>query len=106
MIFSPPFVGGEDEEDDESGGMGGFSKVEETHPTVSPRWPTRVFASESVQRIMTVCEKKRAHFDLALARELKRDTGKGMYVYHVLSLENNKTINDSCCTLNHNALRS
>ena len=57
--------------------MGGFNKVEETHPTVAPRWPTRVFASESVQKIMSVCEQQRAHFDLALARELKKDTGKG-----------------------------
>ena len=52
--------------------------MEETHPTVAPRWPTRVFASESVQKIMRVCEQQRAHFDLALARELKKDTGKGI----------------------------
>ncbi len=58
--------------------MGAFNKVEETHPTVAPRWPTRVFASESVQKIMSVCEQQRAHFDLALARELKKDTGKGI----------------------------
>lgn len=57
--------------------MGGLNKAEETHPTVAPRWPTRVFASECVQKIMGVCEQQRAHFDLALARELKKDTGKG-----------------------------
>ena len=57
--------------------MGAFNKVEETHPTVVPRWPTRVFASKCVQKIMNVCEQERAHFDLSLARQLKRDSGRG-----------------------------
>lgn len=58
--------------------MGGLNKVEETHPTVAPRWPTRVFVSESVQKMISVCEQQRAHFDLALARQLKKDTGTGV----------------------------
>lgn len=38
---------------------------------VIPRWPSRVFATELVQRVMSVCETERAHFDLALAKELQ-----------------------------------
>lgn len=38
---------------------------------VIPRWPSRVFATEIVQRLMSVCESERAHIDLALAKELQ-----------------------------------
>ncbi|KAL3097039.1 hypothetical protein niasHS_002755 [Heterodera schachtii] len=37
---------------------------------VLPRWHTRVFAFDIVQRLLTLCETERAHLDLALAKEL------------------------------------
>lgn len=36
-----------------------------------PRWPTRVFGFEVVQKLMAVCDSERAHLDLALAKELQ-----------------------------------
>lgn len=44
---------------------------EGSHVAVSPRWSTRVFAAESLQRIISTCEGKNVHFDLGLARESK-----------------------------------
>ncbi|CAG9536111.1 unnamed protein product [Cercopithifilaria johnstoni] len=52
---------------------------------VIPRWPSRVFATELVQRIMSVCETERAHYDLALAKELQISSG-GRTDYLVLHL--------------------
>uniref|UniRef100_A0A1I8EY56 HEAT repeat-containing protein 5B n=1 Tax=Wuchereria bancrofti TaxID=6293 RepID=A0A1I8EY56_WUCBA len=52
---------------------------------VIPRWPSRVFATELVQRVMSVCETERAHFDLALAKELQISSG-GRADYLVLHL--------------------
>ncbi|XP_026315356.1 HEAT repeat-containing protein 5B isoform X2 [Hyposmocoma kahamanoa] len=42
-----------------------------THPAVQSRWPTRVFAMECIQKIMTACEATgdSAHFDLVKAKE-------------------------------------
>ncbi|KAL1474253.1 hypothetical protein MTO96_038124, partial [Rhipicephalus appendiculatus] len=40
-----------------------------SHPAVGPRWPTKVFAAESLHKIITLCENQKAHFDLGLARE-------------------------------------
>uniref|UniRef100_A0A914GR10 HEAT repeat-containing protein 5B n=1 Tax=Globodera rostochiensis TaxID=31243 RepID=A0A914GR10_GLORO len=37
---------------------------------VLPRWHTRVFAFDIVQRLLSLCETERAHLDLALAKEL------------------------------------
>lgn len=65
-----------EEDIDEGGGMT-LNETPETHPKVAPRWPTRVFATECVRRVMAVCETKRAHFDLTLARELREKTGEG-----------------------------
>jgi len=50
---------------------------EETHPTVDPRWPTRVFATECIKKIIMVCQSKDAHFDLAQARTTRQETGEG-----------------------------
>ncbi|KAG8183923.1 hypothetical protein JTE90_029028 [Oedothorax gibbosus] len=44
---------------------------ENRHISVTPRWSTRVFAAESLQRIIGACEGKNVHFDLGLARESK-----------------------------------
>ncbi|KAK0412174.1 hypothetical protein QR680_006073 [Steinernema hermaphroditum] len=54
-------------------------------PKLAPRWPTRVFALETVQRLMAVCESERAHLDLALAKELQMSSG-GRMDYLVLHL--------------------
>ncbi|CAH2239458.1 jg21467 [Pararge aegeria aegeria] len=42
-----------------------------THPAVQPRWPTRVFAMECIQKVMAACEATgdSAHFDLVKAKE-------------------------------------
>ncbi|XP_060805849.1 HEAT repeat-containing protein 5B [Amyelois transitella] len=42
-----------------------------THPAVQARWPTRVFAMECIQKIMSACEATGdpAHFDLVKAKE-------------------------------------
>ncbi|VDM62668.1 unnamed protein product [Angiostrongylus costaricensis] len=42
---------------------------------VQPRWPTRVFATQIVQRLMSVCDTERAHLDLSLAKELQMSSG-------------------------------
>jgi hypothetical protein len=52
---------------------------------LSPRWATRVFAAEIVQRLMGVCDSERAHLDLALAKELQIASG-GRADYLVLHL--------------------
>ncbi|CAB0029572.1 unnamed protein product [Trichogramma brassicae] len=54
--------------------------------TVSPRWPTRVFAAQCVRRIITACANdKQAHFDLTLAKEMQNSKGKGDYLVSHLS---------------------
>lgn len=48
-------------------------------PTITPRWPTRVFAAQCVRKIVTACvNNKQAHFDLALAKEMQMSKGKSM----------------------------
>lgn len=70
--------GGEGDEGDEGGGMTAGEAPEETHPKVDPRWPTRVFATGCIKKIITVCQSKQAaHFDLVLARERRQESGEG-----------------------------
>uniref|UniRef100_A0A2K6G5K4 HEAT repeat-containing protein 5A n=1 Tax=Propithecus coquereli TaxID=379532 RepID=A0A2K6G5K4_PROCO len=46
---------------------------EKSHPFTNPRWATRVFAAECVCRIINQCENVNiAHFDIALAQEMKK----------------------------------
>ncbi|KJH43159.1 hypothetical protein DICVIV_10827 [Dictyocaulus viviparus] len=52
---------------------------------VQPRWPTRVFATQIVQKLMSVCDTERAHLDLSLAKELQLSSG-GRADYLVLHL--------------------
>lgn len=50
-------------------------------PTITPRWPTRVFAAQCVRKIVAACvNNKHAHFDLALAKEMQMSKGKSMLV--------------------------
>ncbi|GFY47468.1 HEAT repeat-containing protein 5B [Trichonephila inaurata madagascariensis] len=59
---------------------------ENSHTSVSPRWSTRVFAAESLQRIINTCEGKNVHFDLGLARESKIVNKKDCLVLHLSDL--------------------
>lgn len=43
------------------------------------RWPTRVFATECLQKILVACEGVQANFDLELAREIKMKTSNGEF---------------------------
>ena len=64
-------------EADEGGGMTAGEAPEETHPKVDPRWPTRVFATECIKKIVIVCQSRHAHFDLVQARATRQETGEG-----------------------------
>ncbi|KZC10298.1 HEAT repeat-containing protein 5B [Dufourea novaeangliae] len=55
-------------------------------PTITPRWPTRVFAAQCVRRIVAACvNNKQAHFDLALAKEMQLSKGKSDFLVLHLS---------------------
>ncbi|KAF4017977.1 hypothetical protein G4228_009461 [Cervus hanglu yarkandensis] len=58
------------------------------HPFTNPRWATRVFAAECVCRIITQCENAHsAHFDVALAQDLKKkDSRSDFLVLHLADL--------------------
>ncbi|XP_048217876.1 HEAT repeat-containing protein 5A isoform X3 [Perognathus longimembris pacificus] len=61
---------------------------EKSHPFTHPRWATRVFAAECVCRIIKQCENANsAHFDIALAQEMKkRDSRNDFLVLHLADL--------------------
>lgn len=58
------------------------------HPFSNPRWATRVFAADCVCRIINQCENANsAHFDIALAQEIKkRDSRNDFLVLHLADL--------------------
>ncbi|KAJ8308625.1 hypothetical protein KUTeg_013499 [Tegillarca granosa] len=72
----------EDEDDEEEIKV---TEADVTHPTVAPRWPTRVFATDCLRKIIAVCEGDETHFDLEKAKELKASTGKGNFLVLHLS---------------------
>ncbi|KAL0868607.1 hypothetical protein ABMA27_008068 [Loxostege sticticalis] len=53
-----------------------------THPAVQSRWPTRVFAMECIQKILSACEAtgESAHFDLVKAKEKLQNDPNGDYL--------------------------
>nr|XP_045010033.1 HEAT repeat-containing protein 5A isoform X2 [Jaculus jaculus] len=61
---------------------------ERSHPFTNPRWTTRVFAAECVCRIINQCENAHsAHFDVALAQEMKKsDSRNDFLVLHLADL--------------------
>ncbi|MBZ3869647.1 HEAT repeat-containing protein 5A [Sciurus carolinensis] len=61
---------------------------EKPHRFTNPRWATRVFAVECVCRIINQCENANsAHFDIALAQEMKkRDSRNDFLVLHLADL--------------------
>lgn len=81
--------GDEDEEsnddDDATLHVGSSRSAVPDKGKVQPRWPTRVFATQVVQRLMSVCDTERAHLDLSLAKELQMSSG-GRADYLVLHL--------------------
>lgn len=58
------------------------------HPFSNPRWGTRVFAADCVCRIISQCENANsAHFDIALAQEMKKsDSRNDFLVLHLADL--------------------
>lgn len=47
------------------------------HPFSNPRWATRVFAADCICRIIDQCENSNsAHFDIALAQEMKKSDSR------------------------------
>lgn len=69
----------EDDDDQEEFHAG---PEQSTHPAVQPRWPTRVFAMECVQKIMGACDSsgEGAHFDLVKAKEKLAKNPSGDYL--------------------------
>uniref|UniRef100_A0A8C0RG01 HEAT repeat-containing protein 5A n=1 Tax=Canis lupus familiaris TaxID=9615 RepID=A0A8C0RG01_CANLF len=61
---------------------------DKSFPFTNPRWATRVFAAECVCRIINQCENAHsAHFDIALAQEMKkRDSRNDFLVLHLADL--------------------
>ncbi|XP_061467578.1 HEAT repeat-containing protein 5A isoform X4 [Rhineura floridana] len=61
---------------------------EKLHPFPHPQWSTRVFAAECVCKIISQCENAgSAHFDIALAQEMKqRDSRDDFLVLHLADL--------------------
>ncbi|GAB6024418.1 hypothetical protein CHUAL_009582 [Chamberlinius hualienensis] len=55
------------------------------HLSINPRWKTRVFAAESVCRIINCCVGTRAHFDLGLARDFQATNSKSDFLVLHLS---------------------
>uniref|UniRef100_A0AC34Q6C8 HEAT repeat-containing protein 5B n=1 Tax=Panagrolaimus sp. JU765 TaxID=591449 RepID=A0AC34Q6C8_9BILA len=71
----------EDTGDDEDTFQVSSGLPDKSREKVSPRWPTRIFAFDIVQKLMGVCDFERAHLDFALAKELQTSTaGKPDYL--------------------------
>ncbi|XP_006890037.1 PREDICTED: HEAT repeat-containing protein 5A-like isoform X1 [Elephantulus edwardii] len=64
------------------------TRNEKSHSFTNPRWATRVFAAECVCRIINQCENAdSAHFDIALAQEMKtKDSRNDFLVLHLADL--------------------
>ncbi|XP_045143585.1 HEAT repeat-containing protein 5A [Echinops telfairi] len=62
--------------------------AEKLPPFINPRWATRVFAAECVCRIINQCgNTDSAHFDIAVAQEMKkRDSRNDFLVLHLADL--------------------
>ncbi|CAH1791410.1 unnamed protein product [Owenia fusiformis] len=74
-----------DDDDDDAVIQIQSNKEDESKPTIAPRWPTRVFATECLQRILTVCEQDDTHVNLATARDQKQSNAKADFLVLHLS---------------------
>uniref|UniRef100_A0A8D2L8D8 HEAT repeat-containing protein 5A n=1 Tax=Varanus komodoensis TaxID=61221 RepID=A0A8D2L8D8_VARKO len=64
-----------------------LEKDEKLHPFLHPRWSTRVFAAECVCKIISQCEcANSAHFDMAVAQEMKQRDSNDFLVLHLADL--------------------
>ncbi|XP_033734296.1 HEAT repeat-containing protein 5B-like isoform X1 [Pecten maximus] len=85
-------VEGDDDKDDEDEDEGAefefkAAEADVTHPTVAPRWPTRVFATDCLRKIIIACEVDETHYNLEKARELKAKTSNvNFLVLHLSEL--------------------
>ncbi|XP_052275904.1 HEAT repeat-containing protein 5B-like isoform X2 [Dreissena polymorpha] len=75
----------DDEEDNNDAVEFKAPDVDVTHPSVAPRWPTRVFATECLRKIIVACEEDPIHFDLEQARNAKKQKADYL-VLHVSEL--------------------
>lgn len=73
----------DDDEDDDAALK--VAETDVTHPSVAPRWPTRVFATDCLRKIISTCEGQEGQFDLIKARELRKLNGKSNYLVLHLS---------------------
>ncbi|CAI2353223.1 unnamed protein product [Caenorhabditis sp. 36 PRJEB53466] len=95
----------DDEEGDDDTNLAGMSSMmEEDKGKVQPRWPTKVFTMEIVNRLMSVCDTERAHLDMALAKELQI-TSAGKNDYLVLHLSDLVRMSFMAATSDNSSLR-
>lgn len=75
-----------DEENDDDNIEFHAEDNQSSHPQIQPRWPTRVFASECVRKIITACEQANpVHFDMLAAKELQITKSRGDFLVLHLS---------------------
>lgn len=95
----------DDEDGDDDTNLAGISSLmEEDKGKVQPRWPTKVFTMEIVNRLMSVCDTERAHLDMALAKELQI-TSAGKNDYLVLHLSDLVRMSFMAATSDNSLLR-
>ncbi|EFO83913.1 hypothetical protein CRE_14875 [Caenorhabditis remanei] len=95
----------DDEDGDDDTNLAGISSLmEEDKGKVQPRWPTKVFTMEIVNRLMSVCDTERAHLDMALAKELQITSG-GKNDYLVLHLSDLVRMSFMAATSDNSLLR-
>lgn len=87
--------GGTDNSEDEGDDVTEFHAgrgAEDENRNNQPRWPTRVFAAESLRRIITACRtsNKPQHFDLALAKEMQQTSNTGIIFFYFVSVERDR----------------
>lgn len=78
----------DEENEDNDDDVADFQVEQEnsTHPSVQPRWPTRVFAAECVRKIISTCETANPiHFDLIQAKEMQMTKSRADYLILHLS---------------------
>ncbi|KAL8611166.1 hypothetical protein ACOMHN_064456 [Nucella lapillus] len=88
-VIEPDLDEGDDDDEEEGGDdimQFNAGQPDVTHPTIQPRWPTKVFAVECLMRIMTSCEEGEGQYDLVRAKELQQNPDhKGSFLVSHLS---------------------
>ena len=74
-----------DKDEDEEEGKIVVSNKAEQKPLITPKWPNRVFAMESIRLMLQVCKTFKEHVDLSHARKFKENSnGKATTCYHFM----------------------